>query len=96
MNSDQNSRVCCMSVDSIFSSEMYHNDQWCMIHSGNVMWTTFFEKLSCQWKNGSRKLLTAEKEEASSFQAADLAATVGDMLAELYCQQKQSLFQKLW
>ena len=40
MNSDQNSRVCGMSVDNIFSSEiseMYHNEQWCMTHSGNVI-----------------------------------------------------------
>ena len=29
-----------MSVDNIFSSkisEMYHNEQWCMTHSGNVI-----------------------------------------------------------
>ena len=40
MNSDLNSRVCGMSVDNIFSSkisEMYHNEQWCMTHSGNVI-----------------------------------------------------------
>ena len=36
-------------------------------------------------KNGVRKLLIVEKEEASAFQAADLATTVADMLAELYC-----------
>ena len=37
MNFDRNSGVCGMSVDNIFSSEMYHNEQWCMTHSGNVI-----------------------------------------------------------
>ena len=36
------------------------------------------------WGNGARTLLTVEKEEASTFKAADLATTVADMLAELY------------
>ena len=31
------------------------------------------------WGNEARKLLTVETEEASTFQAADLAATVADM-----------------
>ena len=35
------------------------------------------------WGNGARKLLTVEKEEASTFQAAELAVTAADMLAEL-------------
>ena len=48
------------------------------------------EKFSSQWSfdnwgNGARRLLTAEKEEASIFQAADLATTVADMPVELYC-----------
>ena len=49
------------------------------------------EKFSFQWGlldnwgNGARRLLTVEKEEASTFQSADLATTVADMLAELYC-----------
>ena len=37
------------------------------------------------WGNGARRLLTIEKEEASIFQAADLATTVADMFVELYC-----------
>ena len=37
------------------------------------------------WRNGVRRLLTVEKEEASIFQAADLATTVADMFIELYC-----------
>ena len=37
------------------------------------------------WGNGARRLLTVEKEGASTFQAADLAITAADMLAELYC-----------
>ena len=49
------------------------------------------EKFSSQWGlldnwgNRARRLLTVEKEEASTFQAADLATTVADMLAESYC-----------
>ena len=49
------------------------------------------EKFSSQWGlldnwgNVARRLLTVEKEEASAFQAADLATIVADMLAELYC-----------
>ena len=49
------------------------------------------EKFSSQWGlldnwgNGARTRLTVEKEEASTFEAADLANTVADMLAELYC-----------
>ena len=35
--------------------------------------------------NGARRILTVKKEETSSFQAADLATTVADMLIELYC-----------
>ena len=34
---------------------------------------------------GQEIFKTVEKEEASTFQAADLATTVADMLAELYC-----------
>ena len=47
--------------------------------------------LSNNWWNGARRRSTVEKEEASTFQAAN-PATI-DMLAELYCQQDQSLFQ---
>ena len=47
------------------------------------------------WWNGARRLSTVEKEEASTFQAADLATTVA-CRAELYCQQDQSLFQTFW
>ena len=32
-----------MSVDNIFSSEMYHNEQWCMTHSGNVISIKMFK-----------------------------------------------------
>ena len=35
--------------------------------------------------NGARRFSTVEKEEASIFHAADLATTLADMLAELYC-----------
>ena len=37
------------------------------------------------WGNGARRPLTVENKEASTFQAADLATTVAEMLAELYC-----------
>ena len=52
------------------------------------------EKFSFQWGlldnwgNGARRLLTVEKEEASTFQAADLATTVADMLLEIYIPNK--------
>ena len=36
MNFDQKGRVCGMSVDNIFLSEMYHNEQWCMTHSDKI------------------------------------------------------------
>ena len=39
------------------------------------------------WGNGTRRLLTAEKEEASTSQAADFATTVADMFIELCCLQ---------
>ena len=42
-------------------------------------------RLFDDWGNGARRLLTVEKEEASTFQAADLATTVADMFIELYC-----------
>ena len=57
---------------------MVYDTQWkCDVNK-------MFLKLSCQLKNGARKLLTVEKEEASTFQAVDLATAVADMLAELY------------
>ena len=36
------------------------------------------------WGNGARRLLTVEKDEASTFQASDLATTVADMFIELH------------
>ena len=46
------------------------------LHSSGVFWTT--------GEMGPEDL-TVEKEEASTFQAADLTTTVADMLAELHC-----------
>ena len=37
------------------------------------------------WGIRARRLLTVEKDEASNFQAADLATIVADMFIELYC-----------
>ena len=37
------------------------------------------------WGVGVRRRLTVEKDEASNFQAADLATIVADMFIELYC-----------
>ena len=38
------------------------------------------------WGNGARRFSTVEREEeASIFQAADIATTVADMFIELYC-----------
>ena len=45
------------------------------------------------WDNGAKRLLTVEKDEASTFQLADLATTAADMFIVLYCQQDQLLFQ---
>ena len=33
--------MCGMSVNNIFSSEMYHNEQWCMIHHCDNHISTF-------------------------------------------------------
>ena len=44
-----------MSVDNIFSSDMYHNDQWCMIHSGNVMSTKNVLKIILLMKEHNKK-----------------------------------------
>ena len=48
------------------------------------------------WGNGARRLLTVEKEGASTSQAADIATTVADMFIELCCLQDYLLFQKFW
>ena len=48
-----------MSVDSIFSpkiSEMYHNEQWCMTHSGNVISITNVLKFILLMKEHNKKV----------------------------------------
>ena len=45
-----------MSVDNIFSSEMYHNDQWYMIHNGNVISIKCFKNYFTDEKNIIKKL----------------------------------------
>ena len=47
-----------MSVDNIFSSkmsEMYHNEQWCMTHSGNVISITNVLKFILLMKEHNKK-----------------------------------------
>ena len=47
-----------MSVDNIFSSkmsEMYHNEQWCMTHNGNVISITNILKFILLMKEHNKK-----------------------------------------
>ena len=60
----------------------------CQLHFATIAKRNFHPSgvFQTAGENGDRDggLLTVEKEEASTFQAADLATTVADMLAESY------------
>ena len=54
MNSDLVESVGCQLI-IFFSFEMYHNDQWCMIHSGNAMSTKCFKNYILLMKEHNKK-----------------------------------------
>ena len=55
------------------------------LHKGTITKRNFHPSgLFDDWGNGARRLLTVRKEQASTFQDADLATTVADMFIEPY------------